>query len=1125
MKSILKTKRIQVFRNVKIKWAFITPFIILSTLILSLNTHAQMNDITFQRISLEQGLSQSIVTSIVQDSRGFMWFGTEDGLNIYDGFGFEVIRNDPNDPNSLSYNQITTIYEDRSGEFWIGTFNGGLNRYNIKTEQFTRYQNDPNNPNSLSHNIVRAIYKDSDGILWIGTDSGLNRFIPNSKENGNGESGPTFVHCQNDPDNPNSLSHNTVRTIYEDRSGTLWIGTNGGLNQLVKNSSKSSQKDCVPFFVHYKNDPNNPNSLSQDTIRTIYEDRSGTLWIGTEGGLNKLIRKSYKNGQKESVPTFIRYQNDPNNPNSLSNDEIYSIYEDRSGVLWIGTNGGGLDRFDREIEKFTHYQNDPRNPNSLSYNEIRSIFEDRSGNLWIGTYGGGINKVDRGKKQFLHYKPDHDNPNSLNEEIIWGIYEDRSGILWIGTHGGGLNKFDRKNNLYTHYLSDPNDPNSLSNNTVRLVIEDTSGILWIGTNGGGINRFDRESEKFTAYQHDPDNPSSLSHNEIRALYQDRSGTLWIGTRGGGLNKLIPGRHEGAPPTFIHYRYDPDDPNSLSNDFIRTIHEDSLGILWIGTLGGGLNRFDRKSEIFTHYRTNPNDSNSLSNDYIFSIHEDHEGILWLGTFGGGLNKFYSSDGTFKYYTEKDGLPNDVIYGILEDDQHNLWLSTNNGLSKFNPKMETFRNYNMGDGLQSNEFNGGSYFKSGRSGEMFFGGINGFNAFYPENIKDNPYIPPIVITSFRKLNEEVKFNKPISEIKELKLSYRDYVFSFEFAALDYTAPEKNRYAYKMEGLDKEWIYTDSEKRFANYTTLSPGKYTFKVKGSNNDGIWNEKGTSIIIKITPPLWKTLWFRTLFILFVSGFLFILYKRRFKNIRLKTELQAAHDAQMFIMPQADPKVKGFDISGVCIPANEVGGDFFDYIWLNGETDKFVIVIGDVSGKAMKAAMTAVMASGMINTEAIEATSVKKIITRVNRPLYVKTERQMFTSVCLASFDNVKKELTFTNAGLIEPLLKSENTTEYIKATGPTQPLGLIKDNIYQEKKVPLKSGDTLILLTDGITEAINHAKDFYGEEKLKNLINKIDTTILSAKEIIDIIIKDVRQFTGTAQQHDDMTLVVVNVM
>lgn len=575
--------------------------------------------------------------------------------------------------------------------------------------------------------------------------------------------------------------------------------------------------------------------------------------------------------------------------------------------------------------------------------------------------------------------------------------------------------------------------------------------------------------------------------------------------------------------FTHYRNDPENPNSLSNDFIRIIYEDRDGIFWIGTEGGGLNKFDKKSGTFAAYKSDLKNPNSLSNDYIFSIHEDKNGILWLGTFGGGLNKFDRQTGTFKYYTTENGLPSDAIYGILEDEKGNLWMSTNNGLSEFDPRTETFRNFNENDGLQGSEFNGGSYFKS-NNGEMFFGGINGFNSLYPSEVEENNFIPPVVITSFQKFNKEVKLDRAISELDEIILSHNDYVFSFEFAALDYTSPGRNKYMYKMEGLDEEWITTTASKRYANYTTLPPGKYVFRVKGSNSDGVWNEEGAMIKIIITPPYYRTWWFTLIAAVVLAGAGYVLYKRRLKNVRMKAELKTAHDAQMSIMPQADPEVEGIDISGICIPANEVGGDFFDYFWLNHNEYKFGILIGDVSGKAMKAAMTAVMTSGMIVTEANEAESTATILKRVNRPIFDKTNKQMFVAVCLASLNTKNKEFVFTNAGLNIPLLKTAGGIQFLKSEGPRFPLGVMKDVVYNERKLALNSGDVIIMMTDGIYEARNRDKEQYGEERLLKLVAGMDTHKMTSTRIKTLIIRDVQDFAGRQSQHDDMTVLVVKV-
>ncbi len=1053
--------------------------------------NARAAEIEFETLSLEQGLSQSSVLSIVQDDIGFMWFATEDGLNKFDGYHFSILRHDPDDPNTLSHTYLLSLCMDHEGLLWVGTFHEGLNRYDTRTGEFTHYRLDPDDSTSLSNNVVRVIYEDRDNTLWIGTDNGLNRF--------NRESG-TFTRYLHDPDDPHSLSHNAIRSIYADRSGALWIGTDGGgLNRLDRERNR---------FVRYTVEPENPNSLSNNSVRAICEDEAHSLWIGTAGGgLNRLDRDSGR---------FLRYRHDPDDPQSISHDEIYAIYEDRSGALWIGTNGGGIDMFDRDSGIFEHYRHDSNDPHSLAYDEVYAIYEDIAGVIWIGTYGGGISKYDRKRKKFQLYRRDPNNPNSLNADLVWSIYEDEDGILWIGTHGGGLNRFDRQNNRFTVYRHDPGDPESLSSDIVRIIHVDRSGVFWIGTHGGGINRFDRNTGKFKRYQHDPDDANSVSHDEIRWIYEDRSGALWIGTNGGGLN-----RFDRTTERFTRYRADPNDPNSLCNDFARVIIEDHEGILWVGTQGGGIDLFDRDSERFIHLRADPDDPGSLSSDHILTIFEDRSGVVWIGTWGGGLNRFNRSSNTFTRFTVEDGLPSDAVYGMLEDDHGNLWLSTNNGLSKLDPRKRSFKNYTIRDGLQSNEFNGNSYFKS-TSGEMFFGGIRGFNAFYPGEIRDNPHVPPIAITSFTKLHKEVKLDQFVSATEELVLSYKDYVFSFEFAALDYSVPEKNQYAYMMEGLDADWFYTDSEKRFANYTTLPPGTYVFRVKGSNNDGIWNEEGASIRITIIPPFWVTWWFRSLVLLVLLAVTFLWYRYRLKNVRMKTELQAAHDAQMSIMPRRDPDVPGFEISGTCIPANEVGGDFYDYMWLNEEKTKFGVVVGDVSGKAMKAAMIAIMSNGMVFSKADEIETVSDIMTRLNHSLFLKTDERMYTALCLASINTVTREFTFSLAAFTEPLLKAKASAVNLQAAGTVFPLGAFKDSTYEQRTVTMKAGDVIVIYTDGISEAWVKQNEFYETERLKRFLDAMDTSALSAREINRAIIADVKNYCGGAQQRDDMTVVVI---
>ncbi len=469
---------------------------------------------------------------------------------------------------------------------------------------------------------------------------------------------------------------------------------------------------------------------------------------------------------------------------------------------------------------------------------------------------------------------------------------------------------------------------------------------------------------------------------------------------------------------------------------------------------------------------------------------------------------------------------------------MWLSTNDGIARFDPRTFASKNYYDVDGLQGNEFNGGAFHKSPR-GEMFFGGINGLTAFFPAEIKDNKYIPPVVLTSFQKLNKEVNLGKPIYEIDEITLSYKDYLFSFEFAALDYTVPSKNKYAYRMEGLDEEWIQRDANRRFAMFTHLDPGTYIFRVKGSNNDGTWNEIGSSLKIIITPPIWQTWWFRGILIVLVILTSWVVYLRRTKRIRLKTrletELLTAQKAQMSIMPRQAPQVPGFDIGGRCLPAYEVGGDFYDYLWKEEGNSCFGIVLGDVSGKSMKAAMTAVMSDGIVFSKAFETKHIHELMSHLNRALYHKTGRQSFLALLLVSLDLDAKELTYCNAGLPKPLIRvwsrdegksrGSGVVRKLKTSGSKIAPGIDRNSTYTEEKIALASGDTVVLFTDGIYEAMNKQEQFYGRVSLGSFLEQLDTTQLTAEEIIDAIIKDIEKFTGGVEQRDDMALIVIKVL
>jgi ligand-binding sensor domain-containing protein/signal transduction histidine kinase len=803
--------------------------------------------IRFDRITVEQGLSQNITNCILQDNQGFMWIGTEDGLNKYDGYTFKTYYQDLKSPYSLNHNRIRSIYEDRRGVLWIGTMGGGLNKFIPEQGKFIHYTADPNDPDSLSDNTVLSIYEDRSGNFWIGTYDGLNKF-DREKE--------TFTHYRPESSGSNDsqlVRGNWIMSIFEDSRGQLWIGTRRGLNRFDPVKGE---------FTRYQTAPNAPNHLNNNKITSICEDRSGMLWIGTFGGVN-----IFDPGEKK----FILNENKPANPNAVFHDRVESIFKDGSGSLWIGTING-LFNFDPKRDKLESFQHHPDNHQSLRGILVLSIYEDQSRVMWIGTYSG-LYKFDNKKKKFTHYRPPGNNLDGSNN--IVSIYEDRMERLWLGIYKGGLTMFNRKNGTSSNYSNNPDDPGSISDNTVYSMLESSPGEFWVGT-ANGLNKFDFPTKKFYRYMPDPNDPHSLSNGCVGSLCEDKSGILWIGTQD-GLNKF--NKKSGS---FIVYKSQPGNPNSLSNNVIMAIYEDQPGVFWIATYGGGLNRFDTAANQFTRYQHDPDDPQSLSNNKIYPIHMDRSGILWIGTNSGGLNRFDKKTGKFMHYTREDGLPNNVIFGILEDSLGNLWLSTNRGISKFNPKTGSFRNYTIDDGLQGYEFLPHAYFKNKR-GEMFFGGSNGFNAFYPENVKNNPYIPRVVITSFLKLNKEVRPGKPLAEIKELKLSHKDYLFSFKFAALEYTAPERNKYAYKLEGLNDDWIQLNN-KHDITFTGLSPGDYVFRVIGSNCDGVWNEEGASIAITIRPPIWMTGWFRALAVVLLFVILAFLYRIRTNSLRQKLE-------------------------------------------------------------------------------------------------------------------------------------------------------------------------------------------------------------------------------------------------
>ncbi|WP_138476796.1 hybrid sensor histidine kinase/response regulator [Dyadobacter bucti] len=799
----------------------------------------------FRALTTNQGLSQNHIGSILMDKKGFMWFGSDDGLNRYDGYIFKHYKHEQTDPNTIDDSYILDILEDREGNLWVGTATG-LNRFNRDEDRFERYFDQ-----SANHS-VNDIFQDSKGRIWLGTNHGLLLFDP--------KKGSCKIFVRADQKNKHKAPANISRVI-EGKDGFLWVGTESGLYRFNPETAR--------YAGYFRGD--GPGSLKSDWIKALYKDSKGHIWIGTHGGGLSLYQPE--------TDSFRTFQYNADDSQSLAHNDVLSIAENRDGRLWIGTENGGISIYNQSTDVFSTIRQVEDDYTSINDNSIYCIYRDPTDNLWIGTFAGGVNFQSRFGRKFKSYRKTAGNDNSLSNNLVLSICGDSdSNKIWIGTDGGGLNLFDRKTKKFTHFRHDKSNVNSLSNDYVISVVQISDDILGLAYHMGGFDLFNVKTGKFEHHKPDPDDPSSLSVADVNNIFKDRDGNIWLGTWKGGLDFF-----DIKTRKITHYRYDPIDSTSISGDVVTKVFQDGAGRIWVGTFNG-LNLFDPVKKQFTRYQNQSKDKNSISSNKIQTIQEADNGDLWIGTLGGGLNYFDRKRQIFITYTEKDGLASNVIHAIVKDKKGNLWLSTNNGVSQFNPKNKIFRNFGLRNGLQGSEFKSNSFYQTA-DGEVFFGGVRGFSTFYPDKLVDNSYVPPVYITGFQIFNKPAKIGKenaPLSkhilEAKEIHLSYYQSVISFEFAALNYTMPEKNQYAYQLKGFDEDWIYSNTNRK-ATYTNLDPGDYVFQVKGANNDGRWNEAGTSLIIHISPPFWQTFWFRALGTLLVLGLIYSLYRLRIKVI------------------------------------------------------------------------------------------------------------------------------------------------------------------------------------------------------------------------------------------------------
>jgi signal transduction histidine kinase/ligand-binding sensor domain-containing protein len=925
-----------------------TCSLILLLLLLNLPVDGQEDYVRFKRLTINDGLSLSSVYCIYQDSKGFIWFGTEDGLNKYDGQSVTVYGATTDQYNILANKWIELIYEDKSGMIWLGS-RGGLTKYNPRNGNFSSLRHDPSDPQTLSNDTITAIATDLQNEVWVGTFRGLNRVnrITNEVE-------------RIEPDEP-GLEGLTgkITGLIQDESGTFWIATEQGLfsydyksrlffnetagglisrdtpvrcmssgdNAIMLNTAAGLIRMDLSLAANHKRI-----SVSKDTsqengeILAVLSDGLGQIWFQKEEGLYLYQPETGVTRQVIGAAGTTH---------SLALRPIPPLLLDRDGNIWYGTFGEGIFRIDPSTLEYNHYMHNEADPQSLSEDAVNCIFQDRSGTMWFGTFGAGVSILDPRSNKFTLFKHDPFNPNSLVSSFVWTVFETSGGNLWFGTDAHGISRYNPRTGNFTHYHHDPKDPRSLSNPSVRKIYQDSKGRIWVGTDGGGLDLFLPGNGTFLHYRHDPEDPSSLSNNSVRAIYEDPHGKLWIGTRD-GLNLM-----DEETGTFTHYlRGRPEDGSPPHQFVYSAIFMDEDGILWVGTYGGGLCRLDPAAGTCTSYHHEVEDPTTISDNIVYSIYKDPYGRFWIGT-NNGLNMFYPATESFRRFGVSEGLANEVIYGILPDESNRIWLSSNMGISRFD--LETFqvKNYDMNDGLQSNEFNGGSYHR-GHSGNLYFGGVYGLNVIDPDAIETDRNVTQVTLTKLEVLGKEVRiagvemedefFGHPgrivehdgdyytkenVTYMEEIELDYKHRFFSIEFSALNNLQTSKLHYAYIMENLEEDWNNAGS-RNYVSYANMKAGSYLLKVVAENADGIRSEPPMQLRILITPPFWLSWWFILLEIMVATAIAIMIYiylvKIRtnrlltFQNQQISEANEALRESEKNLMELNATKDKFFSI-------------------------------------------------------------------------------------------------------------------------------------------------------------------------------------------------------------------------
>lgn len=1137
----------------------------------------------FKNISIEEGLSQSVVFSISQDSAGFIWIGTQDGLNCYDGYEFTIYRQISFDTLSLSGNSAFTTYADSRGRIWTGSFNGANILDPITSEVYrVHLRGEVDNPIGIAN--INALAEADDGTMWMVANPNrwkMQRFDEVNKR--------IIVYDEFLPPADDIIATNITAGV-EVREGENWVGTlKRGMYRY------SAEKDTFVFQSTFEPE----GSKRRAGIRNILIDPldSNVVWIAAAGSFWNLYRGLLRINTETGEKDFYMTDAEGNNYR-----DVFNIVFDDDGNLYAAT-GGGIEAFDREMETFTlfelpdnpynngappvgmlpdalgnvwiitpaadgvyhfdadekmitHHYPDRSLENAISSDNITFLFRDNNDLIYLGSAIKGFDIVDPFSQNFRLYDRGLVDERGLRTELVRAVYEDPGGNLYIGLgNQGGLNVYSPSEDSWSYYLHDPADPYSLNDNNVQAICPGEKDYLYIGTVNGGMNKLHIPSGRFTHYRFNPNESNSISNNFVRVIYRDNEGILWIGMEGGGLNRFDP-----KSETFTRYPVDPNSQGQLNNNAVRTIYEYPEGTLYLGTVGGGINRFNKKTgEVTAVYLPNPFDPTSVSNSIIQYITGDGKGTLWIGTFGGGLLHFDTEKEIFTAYTlENSDICDNVVYAVLLDKYGMVWFSTNDGIGRFDPVKKRFKQYDVSDGLQSREFNGQACYQN-EEGTIFFGGISGMNSFTPGAMRDNPHPPKIAITEFKLFGEPVEIGgesplqKPIAVTDSIDLAYWQNDISFEFVALHFANPEKNRYAYRLDNFDTEkWRLSAS--REAVYTNLDPGEYVFRVIGSNSDGVWNKKGRSLYIIIHPPWWQTGWAYAgygIFIIFGFALFTTMQKRSVtkreraraeireailraeaaelqsraseaqakalaaENMRKTQELEEARKLQLSMLPEKVPAIEAYEIGAYMKTATEVGGDYYDF--LIKDASQFTAVIGDATGHGLRAGMMVSVIKSLLYAQ---LRPFEHIEFFANCTDTIKAMKLWNLYMALTLIDAAPGKIKVTSAGMPPYYIYRARRGEVEEIIQKGMPLGAFREFQYQSMTHTLERGDKAVFLSDGLPETFNKEMKNYGFEKVRKAIQIYGSN--SPEELIKGLAAEAELWRGEKTMQDDISFLVL---